>query len=652
MRAYISERFSNMRIVFCSTFCLSVATMVCAFGAMAQNVADTNAALAVESVQTPAPAVTTQATDEAANEDQPILSTDAAESANVKDNATIMLEQGAGSQGERIEAGMVSNLITIALDNVPVQDVVNMFSRISGANIIVSGNFTNLNVTATLKDVEWKSALNLLLSSVNLASIEDPSGIMMVVTMDMYKQKLQQMEDTKPLVTRIFTPKYLNAVDLAEQIRQMNVLSSRGKVMTSQSREQDKVSLKSSGNNEVFQNPSITTAVIVRDLVEYVEKVDVLVRELDRREPQVLIEARIVDVVSSAGKKTGFDWQMLDHYGVEAGLGPFQWKADDTRNTVNTRNNRSYQYDNRYNLDELNSRYDINGMQYEETTTTYEEQPPGSGNWVANTVITPTRTMTDSIRRGSEISAERTDVLSDTLVESRSAAAVLSMDKMSLFLSALESDNNAEMVSHPVIVVGNKVEAKIHIGENSWRISLKRNVVNTGAAPESNYSEDASPIELGLKMWVIPEVDHENSMVRLTVNPAMTIWLRDIKTEQGSVYPVTSTRQLTSRVNVPSTHTVVIGGLMENRKTKVERKVPLLGDIPLLGYLFKYNEDLEEKHNLIILITPTILDETEPLTGLEDLALATIARMSQTAETNAVSEAAAEAPIDDSDKKP
>jgi general secretion pathway protein D len=413
--------------------------------------------------------------------------------------------------------------------------------------------------------------------------------------------------------------------------------------MTSQSKDQDKSNLKSSGNNEVFQNPSITTAVIVRDLKEYVEKVDAIVRDLDRREPQVLIEARIVDVVSAAGKKTGFDWQMLDHYGVEAGLGPFEWKATDTRNTVNTRNNRSYQYDNRFNVDELNQRYDINGMQYEETTTTYEEQPPGSGNWVANTLVTPTRTMTDSIRRGQEMSVERADILNDTLSESRSAAAVLSMDKMRLFLSALESDNNAEMVSHPVIVVGNKVEAKIHIGENSWRISLRRNVVNTGAAPEANYSEDASPVDLGLRMWVIPEVDLDHSMVRLTVNPAMTIWLRDIKTEQGSVYPVTSTRQLTSRVNVPSTHTVVIGGLMENRKTKTERKVPLLGDIPLLGYLFKYNEDLEQKHNLIIMITPTILDETAPATGLEELALATIARMGRAAETNSAPEAAAPA---------
>ncbi len=550
------------------------------------------------------------------------------------DASTIVLEtSGASSEGLN-GTGSNSNLITIALDNVPVQDVVNMFSRISGANIIVCGSFTNMNLTASLKDVEWKAALNLLLSSVNLTTIEDPSGIMMVVTLEKYKEKIQQMEDVKPLEMRVIYPKYLNAVDLATQINNMRVLSSRGTVMTSQSREQDRSNLKSSASGEAFQNPSITTAIIVRDLKEYVDKVEAIVRELDKREPQVLIETRIVDVVSAAGRKTGFDWQMLDHFGVEAGLGPFEWKAGDSRSTVNTRANRNTMFDNRFNTDTMDSRYDINGVQYEETTTTYEEQPPGSGYWMATTVITPTRTMTDSIRRGQEITTERTDTLSDTLTESRSAAAVLSVDKMRLFLSALESDNNAEMVSHPVIVVGNKVEAKIHVGENSWRISLRRNVVNTGAAPEANYSEEASPVDLGLRMWVIPEVDLEQSIVRLTVNPAMTIWLRDIKTEQGSVYPVTSTRQLTSRVNVPSTHTVVIGGLMENRKTKVERKVPLLGDIPLLGYLFKYSEDLEEKHNLIILVTPTILDEAAPATGLEELALATIARMANMNGTN------------------
>ncbi|MDP2991521.1 MAG: hypothetical protein Q8O57_13255, partial [Kiritimatiellota bacterium] len=126
------------------------------------------------------------------------------------------VETKGGSTGSGAAAG--TSLITVAFDNVPVQDVVNMFAQISGANIIMAGSFTNMLITANLKNVEWKSALNLALGSVNLSMIEDPSGILMVVTSEMYPKKLQEIEATKPLVTRTIVPRYLNAVDLVKQI--------------------------------------------------------------------------------------------------------------------------------------------------------------------------------------------------------------------------------------------------------------------------------------------------------------------------------------------------------------------------------------------------------------------------------------------------
>ena len=99
---------------------------------------------------------------------------------------------------------------------------------------------------------------------------------------------------------------------------------------------------------------------------------------------------------------------------------------------------------------------------------------------------------------------------------------------------------------------------------------------------------------------------------------------KDIETKSGSILPVITSRELTTRVNVPSGHTVAIGGLVENQKSKIEKKVPILGDIPLLGLLFRHTEDTVSKNNLIILITPTILDDNKPLTGLEAVAQQTI----------------------------
>ncbi len=508
-----------------------------------------------------------------------------------------------GGEGAALPA---SNFISISLDAVPVPDVVNMFSRISGANIIVAGTYTNLYITANLKNVEWRSALNLALGSVNLSTIEDPSGIIMVVNSEMYQQKLKQIEETKPLVTRSFILRYMNAVDLVEQIKLLKILSPRGTIITSQSKVQHSANMKSSSlATTEIQNPGITTEVIVSDIREYVDRVETLIQKLDKREPQVFIEARIIDVVTSDSKKIGFDWSMLDRFGVTAGLTDLQWSFSDETEKVNTTDNQDHQYDRRSNVDKVEKFQNLAGQPYEKIDD--------EGN------VTPTRAITDSIDTGRDISAKRSYLATDTSLETKMGTAFLTVSEASLFLSALKKNSNANMISHPLLIVGNKVEAKIHVGERYPTVFSEKTTDSSGGISRDSYSEKVEWNDLGLTLWVIPEIDPDANVVRMTVNPQMSTWVKDITTPQGSVYPVISTRHLSSRVNVPSTHTVVIGGLMEDSKSKKETRVPILGDIPLIGLLFRHTTDEVDRSNLLIMLTPTILDENEPLTGLEVL---------------------------------
>lgn len=514
-----------------------------------------------------------------------------------------------------------TNLISIALDQVPVLDVVSMFSRLSGANIIVSplGDQTNLCVTANLKNVHWKTALNLALGSVNLSMIEDPSGILMVVTTEMYKQKLQQIEDTKPLITRTFSPRYLNTVDLVEQIKLLHMLSPRGRIITSQGKDQALANLKSSSlPTDIIQNPSITTEIIVTDIKEYVDKVAGLIKRLDRREPQVCIEARIIDVVSRNSRKLGFDWEMLDRFGVSAGLTDLKWKITDTRTTDNRATKGDNQYDIRSNQDDIDLAYDIDGTAI--PIERYNSEGDVEG-------YEPARNITDSIRTGREITSLKTDDILKSRTEEKVGTAVMSVSEFRLFLSALKRNANAELISHPVIVVGNRVEAKIHIGERYPTITLTKQAGSPDQGTTDSYSEEVEWNDLGLTLWVIPEIDCKSDMVRITVNPQMATWVKDIVTKLGSVYPVISKRQVSTRVNVPNGHTVAIGGLIDNRKIKNETRVPFLGDIPLLGLLFRHTEDVIEKHDLIVLLTTTILDDQEPLAGLELMAQQVVNRL-------------------------
>lgn len=524
---------------------------------------------------------------------------------------------------EDIPAPVAPELVSVSFDEVPVPDVVNMFSRITGANIIVAGVFTNYLITANLQDVQWRTALNLLLGSVGLSTIEDPSGILMVVTSEEYEKKVQALEDTRPLVTRVFAPRYLNPVDLVDQVREMNVLSRRGRVVTSQSREQHLSSLKSSeatvrpfAESEARQNPSITTVVVVTDMKEYVERIEALIAQLDRREPQVFIEARIIDIVSSDGSKFGFDWEMLDAFGISARFQDMSWSWSDTREDRTSRDARDLRYDERSFSDRTRSRYDMHGRQYEEVEIDYVESPPDSGRWLERTRIIPTREIDDEIRAGREIRSEYGDAAMRALERTRTASAILSASEVSLMLSALRKSGNAKMLSHPSLIVGNRVESKIHVGETTWQIMMIREP-GRDQFERDVYSEQATPVDLGLKLWVIPEIDFEDRVVRMTVSPEMTVFVEDIITAQGSVYPVTSTRNLSTRVNVPSGETLVIGGLIEYAESKREKKVPFLGDVPLLGMLFRHTQNMLEKHNLVIMLTPTILDDTLPATGYE-----------------------------------
>ncbi len=531
-------------------------------------------------------------------------------------------------------AAASTSLITVAFDNVPVQDVVNMFAQISGANIIMAGSFTNMVITANLKNVEWKSALNLALGSVNLSMIEDPSGILMVVTSDMYPKKLQEIEATKPLITKTIVPRYMNAVDLVEQIKMFKVLSPRGSVNTSQSSNQDKLNLKSSETKMslTIQNPSITTAIVITDIKEYVDKVEALIQSLDKREPQVVIEARIITVSAGDSKKVGIDWSMLESFGVAAGIKDVAWTYNNNHSVANNTINKLNQYDRRSSLDDINQLYDINGQQYEQTTTTDRESPPGSGHYVTETTITPTRTIADKISTGRDVTSDNTDTLLDSLTENTTATAFLTADQVSLAISALEQNSNAEMVSHPQIVVGNRVEAKIHVGQRYPVLPTVTDMIPSGSSYISKYSDGPEIIlDLGLTLWVIPEIDFQRNSVRLTVRPELSAQDGEVKnTQTGKTYPIVTTRDLTTRVNVPSGHTVAIGGLVENKKSKVEKKVPILGDIPLLGWFFRHTADAMTKNNLIILITPTILDDTKPLTGMEAVAQLTVDKYEKT----------------------
>ena len=109
-----------------------------------------------------------------------------------------------------------------------------------------------------------------------------------------------------------------------------------------------------------------------------------------------------------------------------------------------------------------------------------------------------------------------------------------------------------------------------------------------------------------MRLLVTPHVGPDSSMI-LTVNPEISEILE--YRGQFNERPVTSTRSATTQVEVRSGETVMIGGLIRTIDTKIERKVPILGDIPIVQYLFRHKATTKQKVDLMIFITPHLLDE-------------------------------------------
>lgn len=176
-------------------------------------------------------------------------------------------------------------------------------------------------------------------------------------------------------------------------------------------------------------------------------------------------------------------------------------------------------------------------------------------------------------------------------------------DQYEVLLEALDTVGETNVLSSPRITTLNNKEAKILVGSSEPYVTSQTTTTSSGP---TTTAESVTFIEVGIKLYVTPQI-HDDDFITMNIKPEISEVTERIATGSQNEIPVVQTSEAETTVTVKNGVTLVIGGLMKDYAAKDVKRVPLLGDIPLLGYAFRSESESTEKTELVIFLKPTII---------------------------------------------
>jgi len=175
-------------------------------------------------------------------------------------------------------------------------------------------------------------------------------------------------------------------------------------------------------------------------------------------------------------------------------------------------------------------------------------------------------------------------------------------------LDLYKTNNIAKMVSEPTLLCINNKESSLYAGQTESVLTQAQTNSNTNGGITNSYTRE----DIGLTLKVKPRISSDDKVV-LDIKTV----LEDVIGGQVGL-PTTTKREVQTTSIVKNGETVIIGGLVKTKSGNNKVKVPLLGDIPVLGNLFKHNDDSDDKTDLVIMITPYIVKQSADLQTIRD----------------------------------
>lgn len=477
-------------------------------------------------------------------------------------------------------ANPLDTRIIVRVKAAPLSTFLDTISAQARVNFIITEGLEKKRVTAFLQNVTVREALQILLEIKGLTYQRIGRSNTYVVS--------PRAKGVPNRITRIYTLNYIPLVRVDAGTSNFSPTASNANSQ-GEGQNQPVVSQSPSGGNQdgssgpdeggvaiinvirsvlskTYGSIAVdarTNALIVTDIPEVFPQVEQIIAELDRKAPQVMIEAQIVEINSNRLQELGLEWG--DSRGT---LGRYIGGARDTNFPLS--------------IPKPASR-----LQFFDPFT---KQLSGLG---ANIL-------------GGGNSAESVTDVEGFLQDFQYLSSVVDLTSLEVILRALVSRAEARFLGKPKVLTLNNKPALIQTAADT-AVAL----VATQQSAGGNTAQQAiepQRYSTGLKLKVTPQVNREGYITML-VEPSFTNVIQSQVSAANSPVFDPNTRGASTLVRVKNGQTLVLGGLLESRETKQVRKVPFLGYIPLIGWLFTSSSTQRFNTDLVIFVTPTIVTD-------------------------------------------
>ncbi|WP_231512134.1 type IV pilus secretin PilQ [Paucibacter sp. KBW04] len=444
--------------------------------------------------------------------------------------------------------GYAGDKLSLNFQNIEVRALLQVIADFTNFNVVTSDTVTG-NVTLRLKDVPWDQALDIIMQAKGLG-LRKSGNVLWIAPKDELASKEKLDLESKAQIS--------NLEPVRTQSIQLNYTKAEevAKGLTGQ----NSGGGGGSGTTARILSPrgsviseSRTNQLFVTDIPSKLEEISAMIAKIDIPVRQVLIEARIVEADDKFGRSLGVKLGASDLRAQQGGI----------------------------------PGYNVGGSNYVTVGGNYNgvgsqtNQGPGANYANTQFVNLPANVTSDSFGAAANAATFALSLFSAT------ANRFLNLE-----ISALEADGKGKIVSSPRVITADQVKALIEQGEE-----LPYQVATSSGATSIQFKKAV------LKLEVTPQITPEGSVILdVDVNKDS----RGTLTPQG--YAINN-KHVKTQVLVENGGTVVIGGIFTQDEGESESKVPLLGDIPGLGYLFKNKSRTTSKTELLIFLTPKVVSE-------------------------------------------